>query len=190
MLKCSKSNFLRKWLSAGKLFFSVTEHEFNHHKFIILESSLLNEEDIYHVKVRHTQSFFKLSLEEILSDTHLLFNLPPEQSCSIAMDACQAGKSNNVVSNKADLAQEAALRSLNTESTNKEHSLTIIGYGEKSVIKFRSVVSGKSYKETAIKLIKSGYVVSFLPQSAFIIGCIASMNQKHRKPATHLRLIA
>ncbi len=171
------------------LFFCSKKHKEHHHKFIVLESSLINREDVYHIKVRNTQSFFRVTLDEILSDTHLLFGLPSAQSCSIAIDACHYASSHHNISNKIELAAQAAWRAINSTEYS-DYSLVIVGYGEKLAIRFQSTERQKNHKRCAIQLIKNHIISQFSPPSALIIGCVAALRMEKPKKTPHLRLIA
>ena len=114
----------------------MKKYKTSFHKFIILGSSLLNGQDVYQIKVRNTTSFFKMTLDEILSDTHLLFGLPSAQSCSIAIDVCHNISSNYNMNHKIEIAQEAAWHTVNLTEFS-DYSLIILGYGEKSRRKCR-----------------------------------------------------
>lgn len=160
------------------------EHD---HQFIILNSSLRNGNDVYHVKTRNTKAFFRVTLDKMLSDTHLLFGLPPAQSCSIAIDAYYNASSDHNIYNKIELAQYAAWRVLASVEA-KTYPFIILGYGEKSQIKFKSDRQ-KKHKEYAVKLIRNNIICQFNPPSAFIIGCIAALHIEKSKRTPHLRLI-
>ncbi len=75
----------------------------------------------------------------------VLFCLPSAQSCSLAIDACHHAASNNSILKQLRIVQQSAWRALySTEA--KDYPFIIMGYGEKSEIKFQSTEKQKEQK--------------------------------------------